>query len=366
MKLIVTGGAGFIGSNFARLALKKNHQVVVLDLLTYAGNEVTINDLKANPHFEFVKGDVADGKMVRNLFAASHPDAIVHFAAETHVDRSIDDPSCFVRTNVLGTFELLEAARWYWDELKGESAGRFRFIHVSTDEVYGALGAEGFFHEEDTYAPNSPYAATKAGADHLARAYFKTFNLPVLITNCSNNYGPYQFPEKLIPLMTLNALEGKELPIYGDGGQVRDWLHVEDHCEAIFTVLEKGKPGSKYLIGGRNEKNNLQVLDGLLAAIEKNLSAGNNLALKAKGFSKYEQLKKFVKDRPGHDRRYSIDPSKIERELGWKPLRTFEEGLFQTVQWYLTHADWCATVQRDRYNRERLGLADKPNQGVKL
>jgi dTDP-glucose 4,6-dehydratase len=363
MKIIVTGGAGFIGSNFVRIALKQNHSVVVLDLLTYAGNEATLSDLKANPNFEFIKGDIADGKLVQKLFASSHPDAVVHFAAETHVDRSIDDPSCFVRTNVLGTFELLEAARRYWEGLTERD--RFRFIHVSTDEVYGALGSKGLFHEEDTYAPNSPYAATKAGADHLARAYFKTFNLPVLITNCSNNYGPYQFPEKLIPLMTLNALEGKELPIYGDGGQVRDWLHVEDHCDAILTVLDKGKPGSKYLIGGRSEKNNLQVLDGLLAAIEKIKPAGQNAALKAKGFSTYDQLKKFVKDRPGHDRRYAIDPSKIEKELGWKPRRTFEEGLFQTVEWYLANLDWCAKVQKDCYNRERLGLAAKSNQGVK-
>jgi len=364
VKILVTGGAGFIGSNFARMALNKEHSVLVLDLLTYAGHEATLNDLKNNPNFEFIKGDVAYGKLVKNLFFSKQPDAIVHFAAETHVDRSIDDPSCFVRTNVMGTFELLEAARQYWEGLKGESRSGFRFIHVSTDEVYGALGSEGLFHEEDSYAPNSPYAATKAGADHLARAYFKTFNLPVLITNCSNNYGPYQFPEKLIPLMTLNALEGKELPIYGDGGQIRDWLHVEDHCEAILTVLEKGKPGSKYLIGGRNEKNNLQVLDSLLNAIEKIKPAGQNTQLKSKGYTSYEQLKKFVKDRPGHDRRYAIDPSKIEVELGWKPHRTFIEGLSQTIEWYLSHLDWCATVQKDRYNRERLGLAAKPNQGV--
>jgi len=364
VKLLVTGGAGFIGSNFARLALEKGHLVAVLDLLTYAGHEATLSDLENNPDFEFIKGDVADGKLVKNIFSSKQLDAIVHFAAETHVDRSIDDPSCFVRTNVMGTFELLEAARQYWDGLKSETKNRFRFIHVSTDEVYGALGSEGLFHEEDTYAPNSPYAATKAGADHLARAYFKTYDLPVLITNCSNNYGPYQFPEKLIPLMTLNALEGKELPIYGDGGQIRDWLHVEDHCEAVFKVLEKGEPGSKYLIGGRNERNNLQVLDALLTAIERIKPAGQNAQLKSKGYSSYEQLKKFVKDRPGHDRRYAIDPSKIEGELGWKPRRTFEEGLSQTIEWYLSHLDWCDTVQKDRYNRERLGLAAKLKQGV--
>jgi dTDP-glucose 4,6-dehydratase len=366
MKLLVTGGAGFIGSNFTRLALQKNHSVIVLDLLTYAGHEATLSDLTTNPRFKFVKGDVADGKLVQNLFSSHGPDAVVHFAAETHVDRSIDDPSGFVKTNVLGTFELLEVARKYWEGLKEGSRDRFRFIHVSTDEVYGALGPEGLFHEEDTYAPNSPYAATKAGADHLARAYFKTYGLPVLITNCSNNYGPYQFPEKLIPLMMLNAIEGKELPVYGDGGQIRDWLYVEDHCEAVLTVLEKGKPGSKYLIGGRNEKNNLQVLEALLAAIEKIRPAGQNAVLKAKGFSRYEQLRKFVKDRPGHDRRYAIDPSKIESELDWKPLRTFEKGLSQTVEWYLTHLDWCAIVQKDRYHRERLGLAVQSNRGGKI
>jgi len=364
MRMIVTGGAGFIGSNFARLALREKHSVVVLDLLTYAGHEATLNDLKLDPDFEFVKGDVADAKVVQKLLASSRPDAIVHFAAETHVDRSIDDPSSFVRTNVLGTFVLLEAARQYWELLK-EERNRFRFIHVSTDEVYGALGAKGLFHEEDAYSPNSPYAASKAGADHLARAYFKTFDLPVLITNCSNNYGPYQFPEKLIPLMTLNALEGKELPIYGDGGQIRDWLHVEDHCDAILTVLEKGNPGSKYLIGGRNERNNLQILETLLAAIEQIKPAAQNASLKTQGVSTYDQLKKFVKDRPGHDRRYAIDPSKIEKELGWKPSRTFEKGLFQTVEWYLTHLDWCAMVQSDDFNRERLGLTSQSNREVK-
>jgi dTDP-glucose 4,6-dehydratase len=356
MKIVITGGAGFIGSNFVRLALEKGHSTLVLDLLTYAGHETTLSDLEKNPNFKFVKGDVADGKLVRRLFASHRPDAVVHFAAETHVDRSIDDPSGFVRTNVLGTFELLEAARRYREGMDQASQTRFRFIHVSTDEVYGALGADGFFHEEDPYSPNSPYAATKAGADHLARSYYQTYGLPVLITNCSNNYGPYQFPEKLIPLMTLNAREGKELPIYGDGGQIRDWLHVEDHCEAILTVLDKGKAGSKYLIGGRCEKNNLQVLDSLLAAVEKIQPASENAALKAKGFLRYDQLKKFVKDRPGHDRRYAIDPSKIESELGWKPRRTFEEGLLQTVQWYLSNLDWCAKVQKDNYDRGRLGL----------
>ncbi len=354
--MLVTGGAGFIGSNFVRLALKKGFGVVVLDLLTYAGHEATLDDLKGDPNFEFVKGDVADGKGIRDLFTTRKPDAVVHFAAETHVDRSIDDPSGFVKTNVLGTFELLEAARLYWEASLPAEKERFRFIHVSTDEVYGALGPSGFFHEEAPYAPNSPYAATKAGADHLARAYFQTYGLPVMITNCSNNYGPYQFPEKLIPLMTLNAREGRELPIYGDGGQIRDWLHVEDHCEAVMAVLEKGQPGSKYLIGGRCEKNNLQVLDALLGAIERILPAASNGALKSRGLSSYEALKKFVQDRPGHDRRYAIDPSKIEKELGWKPRRTFEEGIDQTVQWYFSHLDWSAKVQKDKYDRSRLGL----------
>jgi dTDP-glucose 4,6-dehydratase len=293
---------------------------------------------------------------VRALFRDRRPSAVVNFAAETHVDRSIDDPAAFVRTNVTGTFELLEAARHFLRESADAAAG-FRFLHVSTDEVYGTLGASGAFSETTPYAPNSPYAASKAGADHLARAYHETYRLPVLLTNCSNNYGPYQFPEKLIPLMILNAVEGKDLPIYGDGGNVRDWLYVEDHCEGILLALRKGEPGGKYNIGGGNERTNLQVVDALCAALEAERPAAMNPALAARGLSSYAGLKTFVPDRPGHDRRYAIDASKIRRELGWAPRHAFEDGLRETVRWYLASRAWCEAVQSGSYRRERLGLS---------
>ena len=280
----------------------------------------------------------------------------MNFAAETHVDRSIDDPAAFVRTNVTGTFELLEAARLFLRE-NPDAAGGFRFLHVSTDEVYGTLGATGAFSETTPYAPNSPYAASKAGADHLARAYHETYRLPVLLTNCSNNYGPYQFPEKLIPLMILNAVEGKSLPIYGDGGNVRDWLYVEDHCEGILLALRKGEPGQKYNIGGGNERTNLQVVDALCAALEAERPAATNPALAARGLRPTPALKTFVPDRPGHDRRYAIDASKIRRELGWAPRHAFEDGLRETVRWYLANRAWCEAVQSGSYRRERLGLS---------
>jgi dTDP-glucose 4,6-dehydratase len=351
MKIIVTGGAGFIGSNFVRLALKQGHETVVLDLLTYAGHESTLNDVKNLKGFSFIKGDIADRELVKDVFAKNKPDAVVHFAAETHVDRSIDNPASFLKTNVMGTFELLDAAR----NQQGLSAG-FRFIHVSTDEVYGALGPTGAFTEDSPYAPNSPYSASKAGADLLARSYHETFKFPVIITNCSNNYGPCQFPEKLIPLMLLNALEAKDLPVYGDGGQIRDWLYVEDHCEAILQVLAKGKLGAKYLIGGRSEKTNLDLLDHLLTILEELRPAVQNPAMKARGVVRYGDLKKFVADRPGHDRRYAIDPSFTEKEIGWKPRHTFKDGLRQTVEWYLSNREWCERVQENNYNRGRLGL----------
>jgi len=352
MKILITGGAGFIGSNFVRLALKQGHEVVVLDLLTYAGHESTLDDVKGNPQFIFVKGDIAERELVRSVFEKHKPGAVVHFAAESHVDRSIDDPGSFLKTNVMGSFELMDAAR----NQKGLPEG-FRFIHVSTDEVYGALGPTGAFNENSPYAPNSPYSASKAGADLLARAYHETFKFPVIITNCTNNYGPYQFPEKLIPLMLLNAMEGKDLPVYGDGGQIRDWLYVEDHCEAILQVLAKGKLGSKYLIGGRSEKTNLNLLDNLLGILEELRPASQNQSLKAWGVSRYGDLKKFVTDRPGHDRRYAIDPSFTEKELGWKPRYSFQEGLRATVEWYLSNRAWCERVQSNNYNRGRLGLA---------
>jgi dTDP-glucose 4,6-dehydratase len=353
--LIVTGGAGFIGVNFVRHALAHTEdRLVVLDKLTYAGNLESLADIASHPRYAFVQADIADREAVRRVFREHRPRGVVNFAAETHVDRSIDDPGAFVRTNVLGAFELLEAARQH---LREHPDAAFRFLHVSTDEVYGTLGATGAFSETTPYAPNSPYAASKAGADHLVRAYHETYGLPVLLTNCSNNYGPYQFPEKLIPLMILNAVEGKSLPIYGDGGNVRDWLYVEDHCEGILLVLRRSAPGGKYNVGGGNERTNLQVVDALCAALEAELPAATNPALAARGLSSYAGLKTFVKDRPGHDRRYAIDASKIRAELGWAPRHAFEDGLRETVRWYLAHRAWCEAVQSGSYRRERLGLS---------
>ncbi len=354
--IIVTGGAGFIGNNFVRhLLAHTEERVVVLDKLTYAGHLASLDDVASHPRYEFVEGDIADRPGVRGVMERYRPGAIVNFAAETHVDRSIDDPAAFVRTNVLGTSELLEAARVYLRDEPAQAAG-FRFLHVSTDEVYGTLGPEGAFSEATPYAPNSPYAASKAGADHLVRAYHETYRLPVLLTNCSNNYGPYQFPEKLIPLMILNAADGHDLPIYGDGGNVRDWLYVEDHCEGLLLALRKGQAGGKYNIGGGNERTNLEVVDALCAALDEELSPRANAAMSARGLSSYAALKSFVPDRPGHDRRYAIDATRARAELGWRPGNAFEDGLRATVHWYLTHRDWCETVQAGTYRRERLGL----------
>jgi dTDP-glucose 4,6-dehydratase len=352
--IVVTGGAGFIGANFVRHALAHSDaRVVVFDKLTYAGNLASLSDVASSPRYAFVQGDIADREAVRALLRSQRPSAVVNFAAETHVDRSIDDPASFVRTNVTGAFELLEAARV---QLREEPQDGFRFLHVSTDEVYGTLGATGAFSEATPYAPNSPYAASKAGADHLVRAYHETYGLPVLLTNCSNNYGPFQFPEKLIPLMILNAVEARKLPIYGDGGNVRDWLFVDDHCEGILRVLRKGVPGSKYNIGGGNERTNLQVVDALCAALDAELPAAKNPALASAGMCSYTELKTFVPDRPGHDRRYAIDASKIRAELGWTPRHAFESGLRETVRWYLANKPWCEAVQSGKYRRERLGL----------
>ena len=341
--IVVTGGAGFIGANFVRHALAHSDaRVVVFDKLTYAGNLESLSDVAASPRYAFVQGDIADREAVRALLRAQRPAAVVNFAAETHVDRSIDDPASFVRTNVTGAFELLEAARV---QLREQPQDGFRLLHVSTDEVYGTLGATGAFSEATPYAPNSPYAASKAGADHLVRAYHETYGLPVLLTNCSNNYGPFQFPEKLIPLMILNAVEARKLPIYGDGGNVRDWLFVDDHCEGILRVLQKGTPGAKYNIGGGNERTNLQVVDALCAALDAELPAAKNPALASAGMRSYSELKTFVPDRPGHDRRYAIDASKIRAELGWTPRHAFESGLRETVRWYLSNKPWCEAVQ---------------------
>jgi dTDP-glucose 4,6-dehydratase len=354
---IVTGGAGFIGCNFVRLALAQSDvRVVVVDKLTYAGNPQSLEEVSGNPRFAFVHADIADRAAAERVFQEYAPSALLNFAAESHVDRSIDGPAPFVQTNVVGTFELLEAARRFVAGLSAERRQRFRFLHVSTDEVYGSLGETGAFTESSPYEPNSPYSATKAGADHLARAYFATYGLPVLITNCSNNYGPFQFPEKLLPLMILNALEGQPLPIYGDGGNVRDWLFVEDHCAGILLALQRGKPGEKYNFGGDGERTNLQMVDALCEELERAWPARENPALARAGVQRYGDLKTFVEDRPGHDRRYAIDATHARDELGWRPAHDLQRGLAATVRWYLEHREWCAAVQSGSYRRERLGL----------
>jgi len=349
--MLVTGGAGFIGGNFVHYLIARSAvRVVNLDLLTYAGNLNTLAALKNHPRHLFVQGDIGDAGLVRHLLAEHHPDALVNFAAESHVDRSIDGPAAFIQTNVLGTFNLLECARAYWEGLHGEARQRFRFLHVSTDEVYGSLGTEGHFTEHTAYAPNSPYAASKAASDHLVRAWHHTYGLPVLTTNCSNNYGPYQFPEKLIPLFIHKALAGEPLPIYGDGGNVRDWLYVEDHCRAIGRVLEAGRPGEVYNVGGNGERTNLQLIDALCALLDELLPDSPQRP--------HARLKSFVPDRPGHDRRYAIDARKLQTELGWHPTESFESGLRRTVQWYLEHSDWVRQAMDGSYLGQRLGRGD--------
>jgi dTDP-glucose 4,6-dehydratase len=355
--IVVTGGAGFIGSNFVRLALAETpDRVVVVDKLTYSGHRASLRDVGDDPRFAFVEADIADRDAMHAVMAEHRPRALLNFAAETHVDRSIDGPGAFIHTNIQGTYELLEASRAHLASLPAGEAEHFRFLHVSTDEVYGTLGESGLFSEETPYAPNSPYAASKAAADHLVRAWHETFRVPTLLTNCSNNYGPYQFPEKLIPLMILTALEGKPLPLYGDGGNVRDWLHVDDHCRGLLLVLERGAAGGKYNIGGGNEKTNLEIVDTLCSILDRERPASGGAAFSLKGIQKYAQLKTFVPDRPGHDRRYAIDASKIRRELGWVPSYSFEEGLLRTVRWYLANTDWCTAVQAGKDARARLGL----------
>lgn len=347
--ILVTGGAGFIGGNFVRRLVGKGHVIVInLDALTYAGNLETLADLDGNDNHRFVLGSIGDKSLVDYLLARYQPGAIVNFAAESHVDRSIDSPGAFIQTNVVGTYGLLESAKAYWRQLDSEERQNFRFLHVSTDEVYGSLGAEGKFTEQTPYQPNSPYSASKAASDHLVRAYHHTYDFPVLTTNCSNNYGPYQFPEKLIPLMILNALKGKSLPIYGAGLNVRDWLYVEDHCRAIETVLEKGSIGEVYNIGGDNEKTNLEVVETICAVLDELMPDSN--------FRPHRNLMQFVQDRPGHDLRYAIDAGKIKRELGWEPQETFETGLRKTIQWYLDNKAWWSNVLDGSYRGERLGL----------
>jgi dTDP-glucose 4,6-dehydratase len=340
--ILVTGGAGFIGSNFVLDWLAAGGEPVLnLDALTYAGNPENLASLRGDPRHVFVQGDITDRPLLDRLLAQHQPRAIVHFAAESHVDRSIHGPAAFVKTNVEGTFTLLEAARSHWAGLAGAAREAFRFHHVSTDEVYGSLGPQDpAFTETTAYEPNSPYSASKAASDHLVRAWHHTYGLPVITTNCSNNYGPYHFPEKLIPLMIVNALAGKPLPVYGDGLNVRDWLYVKDHCAAIRAVLAGGRPGETYNIGGWNEKTNIEIVRTVCALLDE---------LRPDAAGPRDRLISFVKDRPGHDRRYAIDARKIERELGWRPAETFETGIRKTVQWYLDHADWVARVQSGAY-----------------
>jgi dTDP-glucose 4,6-dehydratase len=348
----VTGGAGFIGSNLVHYLLETepDAHVVVYDRLTYAGNVDNLASVAGSSRYRFIHADICDRERVRQALDETTPDVVFNLAAESHVDRSIDGPSEFVRTNVVGAFEMLDAARTLVGKQGAAFAKTFRFIHVSTDEVFGSLGPSGFFTETTRYAPNSPYAASKAGADHLVRAYFHTYGLATITTNCSNNYGPYQFPEKLIPLSILNALEGKPLPIYGDGKNVRDWLYVVDHCEALLLAATTGKPGETYNVGGHNERTTLDIAHAVCDVLDHQVPRA--------GGSSYRELITFVTDRPGHDRRYAIDPTKISTELGWQPRTGFAQGIEKTVTWYLAHRGWCDKITKGVYRRERLGLTE--------
>ncbi|WP_295886295.1 dTDP-glucose 4,6-dehydratase [uncultured Thiohalocapsa sp.] len=346
--ILVTGGAGFIGGNFVLHMLStQDARIVNLDKLTYAGNPDTLASVRDDPRHVFVQGDIGDADLVARLLREHQVDAVVNFAAESHVDRSIDGPAAFIETNVVGTFNLLDCTRDYWAGLDADARAGFRFLHVSTDEVYGSLGPSGAFTETTAYAPNSPYSASKAASDHLVRAWHHTYGLPVLTTNCSNNYGPFQFPEKLIPLMIAKAQAGEPLPIYGDGSNVRDWLYVEDHCRAIARVLAAGRPGEVYNVGGNSEKTNMEVVDTLCALLDE--------ALPQSPHRPHAQLKQFVTDRPGHDQRYAIDASKLQRELRWTPQESFETGLRKTLHWYLDNQDWVQRVMDGSYRGERLG-----------
>ncbi|MEZ6011321.1 MAG: dTDP-glucose 4,6-dehydratase [Hyphomonas sp.] len=345
-RYVVTGGVGFIGSALCyRLLSDGDAEVVVVDRMTYAANTVTLDRLQAKRGFRHVEADICDTAKMIDVVRSVEPDTVFHLAAETHVDRSIDGPAEFITSNVVGTYSMLEASRAYWAPLKGDAAERFRFIHISTDEVFGSLGAEGHFSETTRYDPTSPYSASKAGSDHLARAWNRTFGLPVIVSNCSNNYGPRQFPEKLIPLMILNALEGKPLPVYGTGENVRDWLHVEDHAAALCMMAERGAPGEIYCVGGGVERTNLQIVHEVCRILDARRPAG----------APHADLIEFVKDRPGHDFRYAIDASKIQNEFAWSPMHNFASGLEQTVDWYLSNEDWWRPLREKRYSGERLG-----------
>ena len=350
-RILVTGGCGFIGSAVVRFLIKETeHNVLCFDKITYAGNIESLKDVSASPRYEFVRGDICDRKIVEAVLAKFRPDIVMHLAAESHVDRSIEAASDFIETNIIGTYQLLEAVLAYWVKLRVDDRSRFLFHHVSTDEVYGDLdGTDDLFTEQTPYAPSSPYSASKASSDHLVRAWHRTFGLPVVLTNCSNNYGPYHFPEKLIPHMILNALVGKDLPVYGKGNQIRDWLYVEDHARALVLVATTAAVGETYNIGGHNEKQNIEVVHTLCELLEELHPA------KPAGVGNYKDLITFVKDRPGHDLRYAIDASKIERELGWKPQETFETGLRKTVLWYLENRDWWRRVLDGDYRLGRIG-----------
>lgn len=347
LRFLVTGGAGFIGSAVVRkLIAETDHSVCVVDKLTYAGNMASLAAVRGDARFRFERADIGDGEAMRAIFASFSPDIVMHLAAESHVDRSIDGPAAFIDTNIVGSFVLLQEALRHWHGLDGERRQRFRFHHISTDEVFGSLGAEGFFREDTAYQPTSPYSASKAASDHLVRAWHHTYGLPTLVTNCSNNYGPYHFPEKLIPLMIINGLEGKPLPVYGNGANVRDWLYVDDHADALLLVAAKGMPGQTYAIGGHNEMANLDVVRTICSLLDE---------LRPDPAGPHERLITYVTDRPGHDARYAIDAGKIGRQLGWAPKQSFESGLRHTVEWYLANAGWWGDIRSGVYRGERLG-----------
>ena len=350
MKILVTGGAGFIGSAVCRYLIKEtDHEVVNVDCLTYAGNLTSLREIDQSNRYSFEKVDITDLASVNRVFSEHKPDAVMHLAAESHVDRSITGAGVFVQTNVIGTFNMLEAARAHWEALPAAEKDAFRFLHVSTDEVYGSLGADGLFEETTAYDPSSPYSASKAASDHLATAWARTYGFPAVISNCSNNYGPYHFPEKLIPLVTLNALDGKQLPVYGDGSNIRDWLFVEDHARALLIILQKGQIGEKYNVGGRNERTNLQVVHAICDTLDELVP----------GDTPRRDLITFVKDRPGHDARYAIDATKLEDELGWRAQHNFESGLRATIEWYLANESWWGPLRSEKYSGERLGVLEK-------